>query len=46
MSERAETIGRITDMMCKIADVDCLNRIYRFVKYIYIHVDGRGTARQ
>lgn len=44
MNERAETIGRIVDMLCKIADVNLLNRIYRFTKYIYLHRDGRAAA--
>ena len=44
MNERAETIGRIVDMLCKIADESLLNRIYRFTKYIYLHRDGREAA--
>lgn len=44
MNERAETIGLIADMLCKIADENLLNRIYRFTKYIYIHRDGRAAA--
>lgn len=44
MNERAETIGQIVDMLCKIADEKLLNRIYRFTKYIYIHRDGRAAA--
>ncbi len=34
---RTEIIDRITAMLEKIASTDHLNRIYRFVKYIYIH---------
>lgn len=43
MNERAKTIGLIVDMLCKIADEQLLNRIYRFTKYIYIYIyrDGR-----
>ena len=44
MNERDKVVEKITDMLGKIADVGCLNRIYRFVKYIYIHVDGRDVA--
>lgn len=44
MNTKAETIGLITDMLCKIADEKLLDRIYRFTKYIYLHRDGRGTA--
>lgn len=41
MNDRAETIGRIIDVLCKISDESLLSRIYRFIKYIYIHRDGR-----
>lgn len=34
---RTETIKRIVDMLEKIASTEHLDRIYRFVKYIYIH---------
>ena len=44
MNERAETIGLIADMLCKIADENLLNRIYRFTKYIYLHRDGRAAV--
>lgn len=44
MNQRAKTIGLIADMLCKIADENLLNRIYRFTKYIYLHKDGRETA--
>ena len=44
MNERAEAIGRIADVLCKIQDPQLLNRIYRFTKYIYIHRDGRAAA--
>ena len=37
MSEKATTIGLIVDILCKITDEKLLNRIYRFVKYIYIY---------
>lgn len=37
MNKNAETIGLIADMLCKVTDEDLLRRIYRFVKYIYIH---------
>ena len=37
MNERVETIGRISDMLCKIQSEALLNRIYRFVKYIYLY---------
>ena len=32
-----DTRRRIVDMLAKITDEQLLNRIYRFVKYIYIH---------
>ena len=44
MNERAKTIGLIADMLCKIAGEELLNRIYRFVKYIYIYRDRRTAA--
>ena len=44
MNERAKTIGRITEMLCRITDDSLLERVYRFVKYIYIHRDGRGAV--
>lgn len=44
MKERAAMIGQITDVLCKITDENLLNRIYRFVKYIYIHREGRAQA--
>lgn len=34
---KAETISRIVAALEKIASEDNLTRIYRFVKYIYIH---------
>jgi len=34
---RTDTIEKITQMLDKINDEALLNRIYRFVKYIYIH---------
>ena len=37
---RDEIIKKITDMLEKIASTDNLTRIYRFVKYIYIHREG------
>lgn len=37
MSEKAATIGLIVNMLCKITDEKLLNRIYRFVKYVYIY---------
>ncbi|MBD5152251.1 MAG: hypothetical protein HDT16_07140 [Oscillibacter sp.] len=37
------TRQRIVAMVGKIDGEDLLNRIYRFVKYIYIHVDGRAA---
>ena len=37
MSEKAATIGLIVNMLCKITGEKPLNRIYRFVKYIYIY---------
>ena len=43
MSERAKTIGLIVDMLCKISDDKLLNRIYRFVKYIYLHREERAA---
>ena len=42
MNESAKTIGLIVNMLCKITDQKLLNRIYRFVKYIYLYRDGRG----
>lgn len=44
MNERAKTIGLIADMLCKIGDEKLLNRIYRFVKYIYIYKDRRSAS--
>lgn len=44
MNERAKTIGLIADMLCKIADENLLNRIYRFTKYIYLHRDRKGAT--
>lgn len=44
MNDREKTIGKITEMLCRIADENLLNRIYRFTKYIYIHRDGRASA--
>ena len=44
MNDRAKTIGLIADMLCKIADEDLLNRIYRFTKYIYLYREGRAAA--
>lgn len=44
MNERAKTIGRIVDVLCKISDENLLNRIYRFTKYIYLHRDWRAAA--
>ncbi len=32
-----ETINKILDILEKIEDEKLINRIYRFVKYIYIH---------
>ena len=32
-----DTRRRIVDMLERITDEQLLNRIYRFVKYIYIH---------
>ena len=40
MNDRIKTIGRITDLLCKITDPKLLERIYRFTKYIYIYRDG------
>ncbi|MBD5168890.1 MAG: hypothetical protein HDT20_02000 [Oscillibacter sp.] len=37
------TRQRIVAMVGKIAGEDLLNRVYRFVKYVYIHVDGRAA---
>lgn len=37
MNTTAETVGLIADMLCKISDERLLNRIYRFVKYIYLY---------
>lgn len=44
MNTKAETIGLIADMLCKIADENLLNRIYRFTKYIYLHREGRAAV--
>ena len=44
MSDREKTIGKITEMLCRIADENLLNRVYRFVKYIYLHRDRRAAA--
>ena len=44
MNDREKTIGKITEMLCKISDDSLLNRIYRFTKYIYLYRDGRETA--
>jgi len=42
MKERDAVISRIADMLCKITDEKLLNRIYRFVKYIYIYREVQG----
>ena len=42
MSEKAATIGLIVNMLCKITGEKPLNRIYRFVKYIYLHRSDTG----
>ena len=34
---RDEIIAKTVELLEKIASVDCLNRIYRFVKYVYIY---------
>ena len=39
-----KTIKQITDMLNKITSADNLTRIYRFVKYIYIHRDARAAV--
>lgn len=44
MKERDAIIDRIADMLRKITDVTLLNRIYRFVKYVYIHLEGRDAT--
>ena len=44
MKERDTIIVRIVDMLCKITDVNLLDRIYRFVKYVYIYMEGRDAA--
>ena len=44
MNEKATTIGLIDNMLCKITDEKLLNRIYRFVKNIYIYREGRTAA--
>ncbi len=44
MNERAAIIGRIADMLCKITDENLLERIYRYVKYVYIYLEGRDAA--
>ena len=44
MKERDTIIVRIVDMLCKIKDVNLLDRIYRFVKYVYIYLEGRDAA--
>lgn len=36
-SSKEKTKQKIKDMLDKIEAEDLLNRIYRFVKYIYIH---------
>lgn len=36
-SSKEKTKHKIKDMLDKIEAEDLLNRIYRFVKYIYIH---------
>lgn len=36
----ADTRQRIIEMLEKITSNSNLNRIYRFVKYIYIHKEG------
>mgnify|MGYP001058159035 CR=1 FL=1 len=40
----ADTRRRIAEMLEKIHSEKLLNRIYRFVKYIYLHRDGKGAA--
>ena len=44
MKERDTINVRIVDMLCKITDVNLLDRIYRFVKYVYIYLEGRDAA--
>lgn len=44
MNDREKTIGKITEMLCRIADENLLNRIYRSTKYIYLYRDGRDTV--
>ena len=34
---QGQSLSLIVDMLCKITDEKLLNRIYRFVKYIYIY---------
>lgn len=36
-SSKEKTKQKIKDMLDKIEAEDLLNRIYRFIKYIYIH---------
>ena len=44
MTDREKIIGKITEMLCRIADENLLNRIYKFVKYVYLYRDGRGAV--
>lgn len=40
----SDTRQRITEMLEKIASESNLNRIYRFVKYIYLHRERERTS--
>ena len=40
----ANTRRRIVEMLEKISSEQLLNRIYRFVKYIYLHREEDGAA--
>ena len=35
--ERTESMQKILEMLDKITDEHLLDRIYRFIKYLYIH---------
>lgn len=37
MNSKEQTRYKINEMLDKIEDEDLLNRVYRFIKYIYIH---------
>lgn len=45
-NERAEVFQRIIEMLERCASVENLNRIYRFVKYIYLHKEPDPSEKE